>query len=203
YTVAEGDEGKFIKVVETASDTDNGGFTTTSTSAATATAVSHITLAFTTAASIIGTAQQGSVLTAVAGTLNDSDAAVTGWQWESASTVNGTYSAIGGATSSTYTVAEGDEGKFIKGVETASDTDNGGFTTTSTSAATATAVSDITLAFTTAASISGTAQQGSVLTAVAGTLNDSDAAVTGWQWESASTVNGTYSAIGGATSSTY
>ena len=74
------------------------------------------------------------MLTAVNGTLNDSDAAVTGWQWESASTVNGTYSAILGATSSTYTLVAADDGKFIKVVETATDSD-GGPSTISTSAA--------------------------------------------------------------------
>ena len=188
YTVSEADEGKTIQVVETASDSDNGGFTTTSTSTATA-AVSDITLAFTSAASITGTPQEGQVLTAVNGTLNDSDASVTGYQWTS----NG--SAISGATSSTYTVSEADEGKTIQVVETATDSD-GGPATTSTSTATA-AVSDITLAFTSAASISGTPQEGQVLTAVNGTLNDSDASVTGYQWTS----NG--SAISGATGSTY
>ncbi len=187
YTVSETDETKTITVVVT--DTaDNGGGSTSVTSAATGT-VSDITLAFTTAASITGTAQEGQVLTAVNGTLNDSDAAVTGYQWTS----NGTN--ISGATSSTYLVKEADEGAVIRVVETATDSD-GGPTATSTSAATGT-VSDITLAFTTAASITGTAQEGQTLTAVNGTLNDSDAAVTGYQW----TKNGTN--ISGATSSTY
>ena len=146
---------------------------TTSTSAPTS-AVNDITLAFTTAASITGTAQEGQVLTAVNGTLNDGDAAVAGYQW----TRDGVN--IGGATSSTYTVVEADEGHLLRVVETATDSD-GGPATTSTSAPTAT-VSDITLAFTTAASITGAAQEGRVLTAVNGTLNDSDAAVTGYQW---------------------
>src|SRR5204862_325839 len=145
--------------------------------------------AFTTAASISGSAQEGQVLSAVNGTLNDSDAAVTGYQW----TRDGVN--ISGATSSTYTVVEADEGHLLRVVETATEAD-GGPSTTSTSAPTG-AVSDITLAFTTAASISGTAQEGQVLTAVNGTLNDSDAAVTGPY----STRFG--SNISGATSSTY
>ena len=61
---------KFLRVVETATDSD-GGPATTSTSAATL-AVSDITLAFTSAASITGTAKEGSLLTAVNGSLNDS-----------------------------------------------------------------------------------------------------------------------------------
>ena len=59
---------------------------------------------------------------------------------------------------------ESDEGKFLRVVETAHDSD-GGPNTTSTSAATL-AVADITLAFTSAASISGTAKEGTALTAV-------------------------------------
>src|SRR6202043_2960214 len=173
--------------VETATDSD-GGPSTTSTSAPTA-AVSDITLAFTTAASISGTAKEGQVLTAVNGTLNDSDAAVTGYQW----TRDGVN--ISGATASTYTVTEADETHVLRVVETATDSD-GGPSTTSTSAPTA-AVSDITLAFTTTASISDTAQEGQVLSAVNGTLNDSDASVTGYQW----TRDGVN--ISGATGSTY
>src|SRR5205823_3935694 len=148
-----------------------------------------IALAFTTAASISGTAQEGQVLTAVNGTLNDSDAAVTGYQW----TRDGVN--ISGATSQTYTVVEADEGHQLRGLqtETASDARP---STTSTPARRSSDL-DIALAFTTAASISGTAQEGQVLTAVNGTLNDSDAAVTGYQW----TRDGVN--ISGATSQTY
>jgi hypothetical protein len=180
YLVKESDQGFQLRVVATATN-DNGvtaaAFSTTGT-------VIDIALAFATAASISGTVQEGQTLTAVAGTLNDSDAAVTGYQW----ILDGV--AIAGATGSTYTVAEADEGHQIAVVETASDAD-GGPSATSTSAAVSTP------AFTTAASISGTPQEGQTLTAVAGTLNDSDAAVTGYQW----TLDGV--AISGATGATY
>jgi hypothetical protein len=171
YLVKEGDEGFTIEVKATA--TNDNGVTITKTSAPTA-AVSDITLSFTSAAAISGSAQEGQVLTAVAGMLNDSDAAVTGWQW----TRDGVN--LSGATASTYTVIEADEGHVLRVVETATDAD-GGPATTSTSAPTS-AVSDITLSFTSAAAISGSAQEGHVLTAVAGTLNDPDASITSYQW---------------------
>src|SRR5258706_10664650 len=79
-TAVEADEGAKIRVVETATDSD-GGPTTTSTSAATL-AVTDITLAFTTAASITGTAQEGTELTAADRPLNDSDASLTRYQWQ-------------------------------------------------------------------------------------------------------------------------
>ena len=163
-----------LRVVETATDSD-GGPSTTSTSAPTA-AVTDITLAFTTAASISGTAQEGQVLTAVNGTLNDSDAAVTGYQWNSrrraGATSRGDRLDLHGGRGRRDAVAAGRRD---------GDRRDGGPSTTSTSTPTA-AVTDITLAFTTAASITGTAKEGQVLTAVNGTLNDSDAAVTGYQW---------------------
>src|SRR6185437_1089743 len=125
-----------------ATDPD-GGPSTTSTSAATL-AVGDITLAFSSAAAIAGAAKEGALLTALDGTLNDSDGAVTGYQWQISS--DGTnWTNITGETSATYTPGEADEGQFLRVVETASDPD-GGPSTTSTSAATL-AVGDITLAF--------------------------------------------------------
>ena len=172
YTVQESDEGSTITLVETATDSDGGG-QTTSTSTPVG-PVSDVPLQLTNV-KISGTAQEGQVLTAVNGTLNDSDASVTGYQWISS---NGN-KVLG--TASTYTVKESDEGSTITLVETAIDNYGGGQTT---STAAVGPVTDIPLKFNTAASISGTPQVGYVLTAVNGTLNDSDASVTGYQWMS-------------------
>src|SRR5205814_1374858 len=176
-----------IRVLETATDSD-GGPSTTSTSASTA-AVSDIALAFTTAASISGTAQEGQVLTAVNGTLNDSDAAVTGYQW----TRDGVN--ISGATSSTYTVAEADEGHLLRVVETATDSDGGPSTTSTRDRKSVRGGNE--RGSRTAASTSSTDQEGQGLSTGNGTRYDSDAAVTGYQW----TRDGVN--ISGATSSTY
>jgi hypothetical protein len=191
YIPSEQDEGHALRVSLSFTDALlNTDHTTVS-----AGIVTDITLAFTSAASISGTAQEGTVLTAVNGTLNDSDASVTGYQWQISANGTSGWSNIVGATNSTYTPIATDETKFLHVVETATDSD-GGPSTTSISAATL-AVTDITLAFASAASISGTAQEGHVLTAVNGTLNDGDAAVTGYQW----TRDG--AAISGATAATY
>lgn len=97
--------------------------------------VADIALAFITPATIIGMAQQGTTLTAVNGTLNDSDVAVTVYQWQSSSNGGGTWSNISGATSQTYTPVSADKGHLLRVVETATDAD-GGPTKTSTGAAT-------------------------------------------------------------------
>ncbi|WP_201455999.1 beta strand repeat-containing protein, partial [Bradyrhizobium macuxiense] len=190
YVVTEADEGGLIQVVATA--TNDNLVTTSATSTATA-AVLDITLAFATAASISGTAQEGQTLTAVNGTLNDSDASVTGYQW----TRDGVN--ISGATSSTYVVTEADETHVLRVVETATDSD-GGPTVTSTSAATS-AVIDITPTLSTPV-ISGTAQEGQVLTATAAVANDADATVS-YQWQAL--VGGTWTTLigNGATTLSY
>jgi hypothetical protein len=133
YVVQEGDEGHTIDVVATVANANNA--TTTSTSLATA-AVTDIILAFTSGASISGTAKEGTPLTAVNGILNDSDGAATGYQWQiSANGSSGSWSNITGANNQSYTPGESDEGQYLRMIETATDSD-GGPSVTSTSAPT-------------------------------------------------------------------
>jgi Ca2+-binding RTX toxin-like protein len=185
YTAAEADEGNQLRVVATSTDSDGSG--TTATSAATAAVVD---IAPTLSVTVSGTAQEGQTLTANA-VANDADAVVT-YQWQS---FNGTtWSNISGATATTYTAVEADEGNELRVVATSTDSDGSG--TTATSAPTA-AVVDI--APTLSVTVSGTAQEGQMLTAVA-VANDADAVVS-YQWQS---LNGTtWSNIAGATNATY
>src|SRR5205823_12815778 len=80
---------------------------------------------FTSAASLSGAAKEGSALTAVAGGLNDSDASVSAYQWQSSANGVDGWSDIAGATGSTYTAIENDETEFLRVVETASDSEGG------------------------------------------------------------------------------
>src|SRR5262249_45317230 len=154
----------------TSSDADGSGTTATSTPTA-----AVVDIAPTLSVTVSGTAQEGQTLTAT-GIANDSDAVVT-YQWQSLT--GSTWSNISGATASTYTATEADEGHQLRVVATSTDSDGGG--TTATSAATA-AVIDI--APTLSATISGTAQKGQTLTATA-VANDADAVVS-YQWQSLS-----------------
>ena len=198
YTPVAPDQGHQLRVIETATDADGGPTTTSPPSAATS-AVANNTLTFTTQASIPSTAQEGAVLTAVNASSSDPGAVISGYQWQSSSDGT-TWTNIGGATKQAYTPVEADETHLLRVVETATDTATAQIGT-STSNATA-AAADITLAFTTAPSITGSAAVGSTLTAVKAPLNDADAAVTGYQWQS-STDGTTWSAISGATNQTY
>ena len=69
---------------------------------------------FTLTAAITGTAQVGQTLTAVPTPAGHLGSVTYTYRWLSATTTNGTYAAIGGATASTYVVAGGQESKFIK-----------------------------------------------------------------------------------------
>jgi hypothetical protein len=104
-------------------------------------------------ASITGTAQVGTALTAVRGATTGTISTTT-YQWRRADTSGGTYSDIASATSSTYTPVSGDGGKFIRVVITVSNT---GGSASATSTATGQVASTVTLATPAAPSVSATA----------------------------------------------
>lgn len=66
-------------------------------------------------ATISGTPQVGQTL--MVGALTPSSATAS-YQWQNSATLNGTYSNISGATSSTYTIVSGDVDKYIKVIAT-------------------------------------------------------------------------------------
>ncbi len=140
---------------------------------------------------ITGTPQFGRELTA--GALTPSGATIT-YQWQSATTFDGTYTNISGATLSTYTPVANDVTKYLKVVATGT----GNYSGTAMSAATEFGVATVPL--TAIAAITGTLQVGEELTA--GALTPSGATVT-YQWQRATTSDGTYTDISGATSDTY
>ncbi len=126
YQVVEQDEGYQIRVAATF--TDDTGQTASATSAAT-TPVIDITP--TLSVSVSGTAQEGQTLTATAHA-NDSDAVIS-YQWQQR--VGRTWTNISGATASSYTISEANDGHRLRVVVTLADSDGGG--TSATSAATA------------------------------------------------------------------
>ena len=171
YTLVATDEGKVVKVQ--VSFTDDAGNDETLTSAATeaVTATPAANNPATGAPTINGTVQVGETLTAETSGIADEDgldnAAFT-YQWLADN------AAIAGATGSTYTLADTDEGKAIK--VQVSLTDDAGNEETLTSEATdavAAAPTPNTPA-TGAPTISGTAQVGETLTANTSEVSDAD-----------------------------
>ena len=193
YTLVETDVGKAIKV--RVIFTDNRSHQETLTSAATAAVESRPNSPATGAPSISGTAQVGETLTAETSAIDDADGmsgAVFTYQW----LANG--ADIAGATSSSYTLVEADNGKTIQVKVSFRDDKNN--PETLTSAATAAVESRPNSPATGAPSISGTVRVGETLTAETSAIADADgmsSAVFSYQWLADD------ADIAGATSDTY
>ncbi len=187
YTLTQADVGAAITV--TVSWTDSGNTVESLTSAPTA-AVANVNDEPTGTVTISGTASQGETLTADTSGIADADGLGTfSYQWQRDGT------AIPGATAATYVLEQADVGAAI--TVTVSWTDGGNTAESLTSAATAT-VTDTNDAPTGTVTISGTATQGEMLTAVTTSIADADGLGTfSYQWKRGGT------AIPGATGATY
>ena len=193
YTLAVDDESKVISVK--VSFSDDAGNEEESTSVATAAVEAKPNTPATGAPAISGTAQVGETLMAETSGIADEDgldnAAFT-YQW----LANG--ADIAGATGSTYTLADADEGKAVS--MKVSFTDDAGNAETLTSAATDAVEAKPNSSATGAPTISGTAQVGETLTAETSGIADEDGldnATFSYQW----LADG--ADIAGATDSTY
>jgi hypothetical protein len=120
------------------------------------------------------------------------------YQWSYATTANGSYTAISGATSSSYTVDPAYGNDYIEATVTGSNAGGPGI------GAAASAVGPIVIAPVNTAPpvITGTVAVGSQLSASTGTWSNSPTTYS-YQWSYAAASNGTYLPISGATSSTY
>ena len=197
YTLANADEGNAIKVQVTFTDDADNEETLTSTATVAVAAATQPNSPATGVATISGTVQVGETLTADTSGISDDDGLDNlsfGYQWLADDT------AIQGATNSTYTLVEADEGKYIK--VQVSFTDNAGNDETLTSAATAvvSAATQPNSPATGAPTIRGTVQIGETLTADTSGIADEDRldnASFSYQWLADGDT------ISGATGSTY
>ncbi|EJL29231.1 Ca2+-binding protein, RTX toxin [Caulobacter sp. AP07] len=194
YTLDDGDVGGVVRVV--VSYTDGQGFAESATSPSSA-AIAGVNDAPTGAVTVTGTATENQVLTAVS-TLADIDGlGMLHYQWQH--NVGSGFVNIGGALDqATYTLGDGDVGGVVRVV--VSYTDGQGFTNTVNSAGT-TSINGVNDPHTGGVSITGTATENQVLTAVS-TLNDVDGVGTlhyDWQRD----VGSGFVSIGAADQATY
>jgi hypothetical protein len=187
--VTEANENHELRVIATSSDPDSGS--ATATSAATSLVLDALPSL---SVSVTGVAQQGKVLTAAATLGSDSDGGKIVYQWQELAGSN--WVSISGATKSTYTAAEADEGLQIRVV--ASFTDDTGQTVSATSTPTA-PVLDVTPGL--SVTVVGTAQEGQTLTARPVVTSDGDGGTISYQWQEL--VGSTWTNITNATASTY
>src|SRR5581483_5593896 len=118
--------------------TPTGSFCSSSGPADVAYALLELTVLRTTgpvntvAPAVTGTTTVGQVLTSTAGTWTDDGSGVKTYQWQRDNTGGGSYSNIGSATSSTYTLVDADDACNIRCVVT--DTDGVGATAANSNA---------------------------------------------------------------------
>ena len=193
FTLRSADVSHTIDVVVTAT---NGGGSTPSTSSPTP-VVTPLAPVNSGAPVVSGSAQQGQVLSASSGTWSNSPSSY-GYQWEDCNGSGSGCSNIGGATSSSYTLKSADVGDTVVVVVTAT---NAGGSASSASSATSvvTAAAPVN---TGAPTVSGTAQQGQVLSASTGMWSNSPSSY-GYQWQDCNSSGSGCANISGATSSTY
>ena len=206
YTLAASDEGKTVKV--RVSFTDRGGYAESLTSAGTDT----VSLAVqqpvanspaTGSPAISGTAQVGQTLTADTSGIADADGlsnVTYSYQW--VANDGSTDTDIAGATGSTYTLVDADEGKTVK--VKVSFTDDAGNEEALISGATAAVDAAPNSPATGAPTITGTAQVGETLTADTSGIADDDGLTNvsySYQW--IRNDGGTDTDISGATDSGY
>ena len=183
YVVAGTYVNDYLEVVATGTSPYTGSVTSAASGQIAAEPLTGIT-------AITGTAQVGSTLGV--GTLSPAGATAT-YQWEWCATSGGTYANIAGATGTTYIVAATYVNDYIKVVATGTSPYTGTATSAASGPIAAEPLSGIT-------AITGTVQVGQQLTA--GTLSPSGATAT-YQWQRSTTATGTYTAISGATLTTY
>ena len=146
------------------------------------------------------TARQGQRLTAETGRIEDADGRGTfAYQWQFATTEGGNYYNITGATSTTFVLTKAQVDKFVRVSVTHTDARAGVEALRASAAVTVTNANDDP---TGAVTITGTATRGVTLMADTSAITDPDGPTIlefTYQWQSADSVDGSYTAIMGAT----
>jgi len=144
-------------------------------------------------ASVGGTAvaTQDTICAGQSSTLSLSGSTGTAYQWQSSASLNGTYTDISGATSATYNTPALTSTSYYRCLVT-----NGSCTAEASSAITVTVNS---------ASVGGTAIAipDTICVGQSSTISLTGSTGTAYQWQSSTSLNGTYTDISGATSATY
>jgi hypothetical protein len=192
---AQADVNGTLRVVVTAT---NDGGSAAATSAETAT-VAPAAPANTALPTIGGTTQDGNTLSATTGTWSGTAPFSYDYQWRRCDSAGTNCADIAGATASTYLLEPADVGSKIRVVVTAT---NAADSAAAASAATAT-VTAAPPVNTTLPTVSGTAEDGNVLTATTGTWTGTPTIGYGYQWRRCDSAGANCADIGGATSSTY
>lgn len=147
---------------------------------------------------VSGTLKVGSVLTSTTGTWTNTPTGYA-YQWQRSDNGTSGWTNISGATASTYTLAAGDDLKYIRSTVVASNAAGSG--TAANSAATG-QITYNTPTNSAVPTISGTTTVGQTLTSTTGTWSNSPTSY-GYQWQRSDDGSTGWANISGATASTY
>ena len=203
--MVEADQSKYLRVRVNFQDDDGNAETVTSDASGPVSAEPNV--AATGQPTISGTAQVGEDLSASVSGISDGNGVANStysYQWLRADTATGTGSEISGARSTTYTVVEADQGKYLR--VRVSFQDDDGNDETATSDAKGPVAAEPNVAATGQPTISWTAQVGQDLTAGTSGISDGNGLTSptySYQWLRAETATRTGSEISGARSATY
>ena len=205
YGLVEADQGKYVRVRVSFADDDGNSETATSDASGPVSAEANAPA--TGQPTISGTAQVGEDLSASVSGISDGNGLATvsyGYQWLRGETADAAGSEIAGATGTTYTVVEADQGKYVRVQVNFQDDD--GNDETATSDAKGPVAAEPNESATGHPTISGTAQVGQDLSASVSGISDGNGLTTvsySYQWLRGETASAAGSEIAGATSATY
>jgi predicted actin-binding protein len=195
YVLASADVGSTLRVVVAAT---NAGGSASASSAQTAVVAATPPLN-TSLPTISGTPTDGQTLTGSNGGWTGTPTIGYAHQWRRCDSAGASCSDIAGATSSTYQLTPSDVGSTLRLVVSASNAAGSASATSAQTAVVAAAPPSNVLAPT----VTGTAQDGSTLTASTGTWNGTPSIAYAYQWQRCDSAGNNCASIGGATSSTY
>jgi fibronectin-binding autotransporter adhesin len=195
YALTSTDVAKTIRVVVTAT---NGGGSAPATSAQTA-VIAPLAPANSALPSVSGTARDGQALTAATGSWTGSTPITYTYQWQRCNAAGASCANIGGQTASTYSLVPADVGNTARVVVTAT---NAAGSASANSAVTGT-VAALAPSNTSVPTLSGTARDGSTLTAANGSWTGTPTISYSYQWQRCNAAGASCADIAGQTASTY
>jgi hypothetical protein len=195
YVLTSADVGSAIVLLVTANNSAGSG-------SATSRATPKILAAApvnTSAPSVSGTATDGQALSASAGSWSGTAPLGYSYQWQSCDPTGANCANVAGATGQTYQLGPGDVGTTLTVVVT---TSNGAGSSSATSAASG-VVAPAPPSNTVLPAVSGTPQDGQVLTASAGSWSGTAPLSYSYQWQSCDPTGANCANVAGATGQTY
>jgi hypothetical protein len=203
YALTDADVGYTVRAIVTASNSSYpGGGEAQGTSSATTTVLATVP-ASQGAPTISGTTQDGSDLTATHGAWSGAPTPTYTYQWQVDTGSGGVYVDVPGATGTTLALTDADVGHHARVVVTASNSSYPGGGEAQATSAASSLIDAVAPANSTIPTISGTAQDGSQLSATAGTWSGAPAPTLGYQWLLCDATGASCAPIAGATEDTY